>query len=420
MTREEAAALALTRPAALGRLCGFSLLRDDLHGQWMREMLLGREDMTLLAHRASYKTTCLSLVMALRLCFFPRENTLFFRKTDANVTEIIRQVKGIWTADAFRAMTAALFGTEAALLPGGRFEVNATCRQSPRGAPQLLCLGIGASITGKHADVIFTDDIVNLRDRLSAAERRRTRAVWMELQNIRNRGGRIVSTATPWHPEDAVSLMPNPRRFDVYSTGLVSAAEIAKLKREMSPALFAANYELRHLPAEDALFPSRPDRAVDAAPLADGIAHLDASYGGGDGTALTLANRREGRLYLLGRLWQKPADSLLGEIAALCRQYRCEPLYCETNGDKGFLARALREEGLAVRTYRENENKHIKIATHLRRWWPDAVLVPGTDEAWVKQILDYSPDAAYDDAPDSAACACRILQRREERRQGLM
>ena len=46
--------------------------------------------------------------------------------------------------------------------------------------------------------------------------------------------------------------------------------------------------------------------------------------------------------------------------------------------------------------------------------------VPGTDEAWVKQILDYSPDAAHDDAPDSAACACRILQRREERRQGLI
>ena len=62
----------------------------------------------------------------------------------------------------------------------------------------------------------------------------------------------------------------------------------------MSPALFAANYELRHLPAEDALFPARPDRAADAAPLADGIAHLDASYGGGDGTALTLANCREG------------------------------------------------------------------------------------------------------------------------------
>ena len=83
-------------------------------------------------------------------------------------------------------------------------------------------MGINGSITGKHFDRIFTDDIVNVQDRTSKAERDRTKIVYQELQNIRNRGGRIFNTGTPWHKEDCFSLMPNIERYDCYSTGLIS------------------------------------------------------------------------------------------------------------------------------------------------------------------------------------------------------
>lgn len=46
-------------------------------------------------------------------------------------------------------------------------------------------MGVNGSLTGKHYDVIFTDDIVNLKDRTSRAEREHTKSVYMELQNIR-------------------------------------------------------------------------------------------------------------------------------------------------------------------------------------------------------------------------------------------
>jgi hypothetical protein len=39
--------------------------------------------------------------------------------------------------------------------------------------------------------------------------------------------------------------------------------------------------------------------------------------------------------------------------------------------------------------------------------------VSGTDLAYIDQILDYTEQADHDDAPDSAACVCRILDRRE-------
>ena len=88
-------------------------------------------------------------------------------------------------------------------------------------------------------------------------------------------------------------------------------------------------------------------------------------------------------------------------------------MYCETNADKGYLARELRRLGLPVRPYTERENKFMKISTFLRKWWPNVRLLEGTDRAYVDQILDYTDAARHDDAPDSAACVCRILDRRE-------
>ena len=108
--------------------------------------------------------------------------------------------------------------------------------------------------------------------------------------------------------------------------------------------------------------------------------------------------------------------SVLAEAAALCRRYRCAPVWCESNGDRGYIARELRRLGVEARSYHESQNKYMKIATHLRRWWPLVTLAEGTDDAWLRQILDYSEDAEHDDAPDSAATACRILQARERRR----
>ena len=278
--RKAALQLLLTRPAQVARLCGLDRLTDELHGRWMQEMLLGREDMTLLAHRGSCKTTCLAFAMAAMLLAFPKRNILFMRKTDEDVVEVLRQVKMLLRADAMQHLSALIYGAPVELTKTDMFTVQLNTYAAMKGAPQLLGMGTGGSLTGKHADIVITDDIVNLQDRISAAERNRTRSIYQELQNIRNPGGRILNTGTPWHPQDAISLMPNIRRCDCYHTGLLSEDEILRLRRSMSPSLFAANYELTHIAAEDALFGTCPP--LDGAPalLRDGLAHVDAAFGG--------------------------------------------------------------------------------------------------------------------------------------------
>ena len=410
--RNAALELLLCHPAKLARLCGLDRLTDQLHGPWMQEMLLGHEDMTLLAHRGSCKTTCLSFAMAATLLAFPRRNILFMRKTDEDVVEVIRQVKNILRTDAMRHLSALIYGAPVEVVKTDMFTVQTSCYTAMRGAPQLQGLGIGGSLTGKHADLVVTDDIVNLQDRLSAAERQRTRSVYQELQNIRNPGGRILNTGTPWHPEDAISLMPNIRRCDCYHSGLLSEKEILRLRGAMSPSLFAANYELRHVASEGALFGARPPEDGDEALLRDGLAHVDAAYGGGDYTALTCGRIVGDTLYLYGRLWPGHIDQVMDEIIAECETLLCGPIHVETNGDKGCIARELRKRGALVRPYAESMNKHLKIATFLRRWWPRTVFVRGTDRAYIDQILDYTAHSPHDDAPDSAASLVRALERR--------
>ena len=404
-------------PCQVGKWCGFDLLREDLHNVWMRSMIDGEGDMTLLAHRGSYKTTCLSIALAIITATDPMRNLIFMRKSEDDVKEIIGQVRKIIQHESFRYLTGKAYGDEygpVTLKQASSTSITTDVYAAAKGAAQLLGIGTSGSITGKHADIVITDDIVNTDDRVSKAERERIIRVYDELQNIRNPGGRIINTGTPWHPEDAISQrMPNVQRFDCYTTGLLTPEKIEQLRQSMEPSLFAANYELQHIASGNALFATRPTMTEDESLIHNGIAHIDAAYGGEDYTAFTCGKRDGDTIYLYGRLWQKHVDTVLDAILTDCDRLMCQPIHVENNADKGYLFRELRSRGYSSHVYPEKMNKYYKISTFLRKWWGNGVFLEGTDPAYINMILDYNEEAAHDDAPDSAACICRALDRRE-------
>ena len=164
--------------------------------------------------------------------------------------------------------------------------------------------------------------------------------------------------------------------------------------------------------SEGALFTIRPPFTSDESLLYNGVAHIDAAYGGSDGSALTCARRDGDTLYLFGRLRNAHIDTLTGFYTAECRRLRCSPILMERNADKGFLGKELRRSGELVRMYDETQNKFMKIATFLRKWWKNVVILEGTDKAYIEQIMAYSEQAEHDDAPDCAACICRYYDPR--------
>lgn len=417
--QQETALWLLRHPAEYGRRLGYTLLRDALHGPWMNEIIFGTQDKTLQSHRGSYKTTSLDVSMAEIVMTQRHKNIIFLRKTDNDVAEVLQAVRSILLHPLTQAMCQVLTGKPLELYKATNKQIITSLYDRAGGAPQILGIGLGGSLTGKHADIIITDDIVNRLDRQSKAERERTKLIYQELQNLRNPGGRIINTGTPWHKEDAFSLMPSPEKFDCYSTGLLTKEQIEQLRMNMSPSLFAANYELQLIAAEGALFTDAPRIVPETDEkgnhrLADGygIAHIDAAYGGEDGTALTLASKRGDTIYMLGKRWKSHVDTVLHTAVALARKYRCGPVYVELNGDKGYLSREIRNSGYSAFGYTEDENKYIKISTYLRKWWKHIVFIEGTDPEYISEILDYTDAAAHDDAPDSAASTCRVLDKR--------
>ena len=308
MTRHQAVEFLKNNPVKFAKMLGFTKL-GSLHNNWIIEMVRGKDDKTIQASRGTYKTTCVSIALALNCILLPTKRTAFMRKTDTDVKEVIRQVQKILLDEHTQYIVNCIYGVNLRLTVQSVTEINTNLSSDNKGVSQLVGMGTGGSITGKHFDRIFTDDIVNVQDRVSKAERDRTKTIYQELQNIKNRDGKIFNTGTPWHIDDCFTIMPKAERFDCYHPEIkkiISDEQLETIRQSMAPSLFAANYELRHIASENALFESAPRFFNQPELLRDGIAHIDAAYGGEDYTAYTIIKKTDdGRYIAYGKLWNK-------------------------------------------------------------------------------------------------------------------
>lgn len=394
-------------PYKVGHFLGFKDL-TELHNKWLINWLYGTKDTTTQAHRGSYKTTDLALFLTLNVIIHPTENTIFLRKTDGDVAEVVRLVARLLKSGALKEIARTLYGEDLIIIKETLTEIETNLHQGASGASQILGIGLGGSLTGKHADIVVTDDIVNIKDRVSRAERERTKLMYQELQNIKNRGGRIINTGTVWHKDDAFSLMPNVERYTCYDTGLMSPEEIKHLRSSMSASLFSANYELKHIADENAMF-TEAQFTSNTELIYDGICHIDASYGGEDSTAFTIIAEKGGNLIVYGKKYKSHVDDCINDILRLKAKYRAGTTWTERNADKGYLDKSLKLKGDISNTYHEKMNKHIKISTYLKENWGKVLFLDDTDPEYIAEILDYTEHAQHDDCPDSLASAIRQL-----------
>ena len=419
MTRDQAVDFLKNKPYKFGHLLGFTKL-TPLHNEWIRQMVRGRKDHTLQGSRGTYKTTCVSVALALILILLPNKRNLFMRKTDTDVKEVIKQVQKILESDVARVFVQAIYGVNLRMTVQTATEITTNLTSDIKGTNQLVGIGIGSSLTGKHFDNIFTDDIVNITDRISKAEREKTKIIYQELQNIKNRdGGRIFNTGTPWHQDDAFSIMPDAEKFDCYHERIreiLTPEELEEIKGKMLPSLFAANYELRFIASEQVIFADAKTGA-DPALVENGTMHLDSAFYGEDYTAWGVMTHIGGKFYLYGRMKRANVEDCYNEIKADYDRFLCTKLWNETNADKGMVGRDLKNQGMRVALYHENMNKYLKIVTYLKAIWPDLVFVDGTDPEYIKQITDYFEDADHDDAPDNAACLARLLYKKATQKE---
>ena len=396
----------IDNPVPFAHILGYTKLNETLHKDWIKRIFYLKENGTLQAHRGSYKTTCLIIALTLWVIAKPFDNVILLRKSQEDVKDVLHAVSKCLKSEAVQTLIKEIYGSYPVFTADNSTEIELNTYKGTMGR-QILGLGLNSSITGKHGSVI-TDDIVTLKDRLSGAARNQTKSQFMELINIASEENhKIFNTGTPWHKDDAFSLMPTPERFTVYDTGILSPERIQERRDNMSGSLFAANYELKHIDDGDILF-KEPEYG--AFPI--GIkcfAHIDASYGGEDGTALTIIGEKDDKLYTIGWLMQGHVDKYYNEIVSRLERYQVQKLACENNADKGYLKKELESlTKTGINGYHEGTNKYYKISTFGKGAWNRAVVdIEAGDMEYVSQIMDYNENAKHDDAPDSFSSLVR-------------
>lgn len=398
--------------ADIGIEMGFTKL-TPLHSEWISQAVFATKDWKIYAHRGSYKSTAVDIVgIALKMILFPNMNGRFFRKTDDKVKEVIRGISSALKSDIAKWISKELWGTPVMLTVDNTMGLSTNLYCKPGGAMQLTGHGFKTPITSAHADWILTDDISDLSDKLFKKERENTKTMYQELRNIINRDPWccIGNTGTSWAKDDVEILMPEGKKITCYDSGLLTSDEITELKTQMTPQLFAANYELRHISGDQQLF-SEPQMIDSLDQLYDGVGHLDAAYGGGDTTALTILNKRpDNSLVGYGKVYDKSVMLCINDIAEVFRKYRVKTIYCESNADKGYLARDLGNMGFNVISYHESQNKGSKIGTYGLKAWRKTKWVNETDINYLGQIVDYQEGVGLDDCPDSYSSLCRQIE----------
>lgn len=403
----------IVKPHLLGNYLGYREL-TELHSEWIKYIWRSSCHVALQAHRGSYKTTSVIVLGNLvNMTFHWDDRTAIIRKDFTSASDILKVTSRLIRSDRYQALFYELFGIYPRLITdsGQKLQWDLKTKESPEGNGNAF--GIGGSVTGKHFDHILLDDIITLRDRISNAERDAVDNFVREiLANVIDPGKFVKATGTPWHKMDTWRLLPKPILYDIYNTGIQAFTKdrIEDIKRSTTPSLFAANYELKHIAADDTIF-DEPTFTKDWDMSLSIQGHIDAKYQGSHTGAFTMmAKRPNGRVQAIGFVFHRHIEQEYNNLVDKWKKYRCGTVHLELNADKGYAARDLSASGMATSTYHESENKHVKIIQNLKKYYHLIDWHEDSDPEFISQMMDYIEGQEPDDCADSGASCIRMTK----------
>lgn len=411
--------LVIDQPHYLGWLIGKDKL-NSLHSEWIKYCWDSNEPRALQAFRGGYKSTAIDVVGIIRWFLIrPNERIALIRKSFNDASTVVSAVKQAMEMPEVKELFKVAHGfyPKATMAKEGKLRYNFKTTITPE--VSLTAHGIDGSLTGMHYDKIICDDIITLKDRISKAERERTKEIVNELAtNIIDPGKGSLWIGTPWHKDDAwceINKFTDIAMYPITQYNFLGEKAVEDKRKTTTPFLFAANYELEIHKDETSLF-SEPNMAEGWDYSKRSYAHIDCAYDGNHYCALTILSPLDNDDPSLAKKFQGIGFTYPGncktwapEVARLFRRYKCRFLLNETNPDKGYFANQMEKLGVRTKTYAETENKHIKISTNLYEYWDSIYWSPDTDPEYLNQCIDYREKSEPDDAPDSCASLIREI-----------
>ena len=396
-------------PHILGLIAGKELL-TILHSKWILYIWDTKENRALQGHRGSYKTTSITIIGIIWwLLFHPNDRIAIIRKKFTDASNCLKTILNIMKKKEIKCIFKKIHEIDPIPIISRSDKIIFNFKKTITPEGNIDAYGLESDITGNHYDKIICDDFVTPKDRVSRAERLKTKNVIMEIQaNIIDIGKQVSYIGTPWHKEDCWSILPTPMKYDVNITGILTEEEIEYKRKHLTPSLFAANYELKHITSEDNIFKDAKFCNWDYK-IKNVYGHLDAKFQGDHTNGLTfMARKKNGMIQAVGYCFHENVKDRFAYILKKCKKYNCKLMYIENNADKGFVADELRKIGISTKSYHESMNKHIKIETYLYSKWQEIDWdINNNNTEYLNQILDYVEGQEPDDCPDSAATLIR-------------
>ncbi len=405
-------------PHIFGRALGFKDL-TPLHGEWIINAWIKDNELAMQAHRNSFKTTSILIVGAIwYLLFFNCDETiLFIRKSDVDAQKIVTSISRIFTENLLvRALAEKIYKVNNLTSKNwSRSSITLSIKKTQTPEGSIEAKGTTSAITGSHYGKIFPDDIITLQDRVSKAEREWIKNFVRELKNIKKENGKIYYSGTPWHRDDAWSILPKPRLYPIGTVNIPGFMtdqlqdKITELKNGNTQSLYAANYELVHVVDIDRIFsePVYTQWPIESKKI---IAYLDPAYSGNNTTALSIGAQVDAEnIVVRGYVWRKDITELYDVIVNILNDYKCGTLYIEKNADKGLSAKQFMLKYPSVVERHEHENKHVRIISLVKNNWPHIKFADDCNSEYINQVIDYIEGQEPDDAPDSLAGLCREM-----------
>lgn len=409
----------IDHPHLLGHLMGKDKL-NELHSEWIKYCWDSNEPRALQAFRGGYKSTAIDTVGVVRnFLVNPNERIALIRKSYNDSCTIVSSVKQAMELPQIKELFKYAHGfyPRATMAKEGKLRYNFKSTITPE--VSFTAHGLESSLTGMHYDRIICDDIITLKDRVSKAEREKTKEMVNEIAtNIIDPGKGSIWIGTPWHKEDAwneINKFADIAMYPISQYNFLGEKAVEEKKRTTTPFLFSANYELEIKRDESSLF-SEPKMAEGWDYTKRSYAHIDCAYDGNHYCALTIISPLDDddptiskKFQAIGFTYPGNCKAWANEVMRLCRRYKVRFLLNETNPDKGYFANQMEKLGVRTKTYAEKENKHIKISTNLYEYWDEMYWSPDTDPEYLNQIIDYREGSEPDDAPDSCASLLREI-----------
>lgn len=284
-------------------------------------------------------------------------------------------------------------------------------------------MGVKQSIKGNHPDFIICDDVVDIQDKYSKAERNFLRSFYDAISGL---VGNVLFLGQPVFYKDLYSQIRSFVKVLSLPHGTIVELDHdleARRAAGISEEFINANYHLTV--SRDEICPFSSLEIVNFYPFTSSFMWIDPSEGKGDYTAVNVMARNFDKVIFAGFCFNKAWFDCDKEISFIYEAYKTTRAGIETNNLGTYPVIVLRKNGLNFGGKNTTKNKTAKIqnAASFKNSIALSSFIPKekiddnfylnlkeANDLFIKQVKEYEyAGTEHDDAPDSIASSLDYL-----------